>query len=97
MEPNHVTEAWRRLWYDWAHRLRGDAPTVRYIPFKNLRHTSLSMVYEATGDIKAASKRGRHASVYITERFYVRASDEVDRRCADALDAALDGLEVSRA
>ena len=97
MEPNQVTEAWRRLWFTWSHDLRDERPPVRYIPFKNLRHTSLSMVYEATGDIKAASKRGRHASVYITERFYVRASDEVDRRCADALDAALDGLEVSRA
>lgn len=97
MEPGHVTDQWRRLWYDWAHRLRDDAPDIRYIPFKNLRHTSLSMVYEATGDIKAASKRGRHASTYITERFYVRTTDAVDARCADALDDALGkGFAVSR-
>ena len=96
MAPNAVTEAWRRLWFTWDHRLRDDAPEVRYIPFKNLRHTSLSMVYEATGDIKAASRRGRHASVYITERFYVRASDAVDRRCADALDDVMGGFSVSR-
>ena len=97
MEPGHVTDQWRRVWFDWAHRLRDDAPEVRYIPFKNLRHTSLSLVYEATGDIKAASRRGRHSSVYITERFYVRASDAVDAKCADALDDALGGIEVSRA
>lgn len=95
MPPGHVTDQWRRLWYDWAHRLRPDAPSVRYIPFKNLRHTSLSMVYEATGDIKAASRRGRHSSVYVTERFYVRASDAVDAKCADALDDALGDVGVS--
>lgn len=92
MAPNHVTEAWRRLWFTWDHEPRPDAPPVRYIPFKNLRHTSLSMVYEATGDIKAASRRGRHASVYITERFYVRPTDAVDQKCADALDDVMGGL-----
>ena len=97
LEPNHVTEAWRRLWFTWNHAERDGAPPVRYIPFKNLRHTSLTMVYEATHDIKATSRRGRHASTYITERFYVRASDAVDRRCADALDEAMGaGFTVSR-
>ena len=96
LSPNRVTEAWRRLWFTWDHEPRDGAPPVRYIPFKNLRHTSLSMVYEATGDIKAASRRGRHASVYITERFYVRASDAVDRKCADALDDVMGGFTVSR-
>ena len=97
LSPDQVTEAWRRLWFTWSHDPRPDAPPVRYIPFKNLRHTSLSMVYNETGDIKATSKRGRHASVYITERFYVRESEAVDRRCADALDAAMgEGFRVSR-
>jgi integrase len=97
LEPNQVTEAWRRLWFTWSHDARDEAPPVRYIPFKNLRHTSLSMVYEATHDIKATSRRGRHASTYITERFYVRASDAVDRRCADALDETMgEGFAVSR-
>ena len=89
MEPDRLTRQWRRLWFDDRGRLRDDAPPVRYLPLKNLRHTSLSMVYEATGDIKAASKRGRPASVYVTERFYVRASDAVDERCADALDEVM--------
>ena len=97
LTPNQVTEAWRRLWFTWSHDSREGAPPVRYIPFKNLRHTSLTMVYEATHDIKATSRRGRHASTYITERFYVRASDAVDRRCADALDDAMGkGFAVSQ-
>lgn len=97
MAPDHVTDQWRRVWFDWAHRLRDDAPEIRYIPFKNLRHTSLSLVYEATHDIKATSRRGRHASTYITERYYVRVSDAVDARCASALDETMgDGFAVSR-
>lgn len=92
LAPDRVTCLWRKIWLDWAHRPRADAPDVRYLPFKNLRHTSLTMVYEATGDIKAASRRGRHASVYVTERFYVRASDAVDQKCADALDDMLGGV-----
>jgi integrase len=96
MSPNQLTEAWRRLWFTWSHEPRPDAPPVRYIPFKNLRHTSLSMVYNETGDIKATSKRGRHASTYITERFYVRPSEAVDEKCADALDRAMGGYRVSR-
>ena len=96
MSPNQLTEAWRRLWFTWSHEPRPDAPPVRYIPFKNLRHTSLSMVYNETGDIKATSKRGRHASTYITERFYVRPSEAVDEKCADALDRAMGGFRVSR-
>ena len=92
LAPDRVTCLWRKIWLDWAHRPRADAPDIRYLPFKNLRHTSLTMVYEATGDIKAASRRGRHASVYVTERFYVRASDAVDQKCADALDDVLGGV-----
>lgn len=94
LSPDNLTGAWRSLWFTWDHRPRDGAPPVRYIPFKNLRHTSLSLVYEGTGDIKAASRRGRHASVYITERYYVRASDAVDARCADALDDALGGVSM---
>lgn len=87
LEPDSLTRAWRRLWFDDSGRLRDDAPALKYVPLKNLRHTSLSLVYEATGDIKAASRRGRHSSTAITERFYVRPGRTTDQRSADAMDS----------
>lgn len=86
LEPDSLTRAWHRLWFHDSGRPMPDAPPVKYIPLKNLRHTSLSLVYESTRDIKAASRRGRHSSVSITERFYVRPGRSTDQLSADALD-----------
>lgn len=87
LEPDSLTRLWRRQWFDDKGRLKPSAPALKYIPLKNLRHTSLSLVYELTEDIKAASRRGRHSSVTITERFYVRPGRATDQRVADALDS----------
>lgn len=57
--------------------------------FKDLRHSSLSMTYEATKDILAVSRRGGHSSTQITERYYVRTYDKTDTDAASKLDGIL--------
>ena len=100
LDPDELTYAWKgvflkRRWKPYDAELRSDAP-ARYLPFKNLRHTNLTLVYEATGDIKLASRRGRHTTSAITERFYVRPSKSLDQKAADALDEAFGaGFRVS--
>lgn len=95
LEPDRVTYGWKGVFLErrfkpYSANMRDDAP-ARYLPFKNLRHTNLTMIYESTGDIKLASRRGRHTTSAITERFYVRPSESVDRRAADALDGVFGG------
>jgi len=90
LKPDKVTYEWEKLFFrmrfkPFRKEPKEDAPT-RFLPFKNLRHTNLTMVYESTGDIKLASKRGRHTTSAITERFYVRPSRSMDQKAADALD-----------
>lgn len=81
LHPDTITHLWEGLW-------KRPMP-VKRIPFKNLRHTSLTFVYQSTGDILAASKRGRHSNVTITDKFYVRSAKEADRRAADSIDRRL--------
>lgn len=77
IHPDTLSHAWRR-----ECERRG----MRYLPFKNLRHTSLTMAYEATGDLLAVSRRAGHSSVYITDRFYARPSQEVDEEVSKKMD-----------
>lgn len=84
VNPDTLTHRWRRFT-----RSHG----IRYLPFKNLRHTSLTMAYEATGDIYAVSRRAGHAGIAITTRYYARPDQSID----DALGAALsESIEKGR-
>lgn len=77
--PDTVSHAWRDF-------LKAN-PNIRPLPFKNLRHTSLTLAYEASGgNIQATSRRGGHSSVAITSRFYVRESSAIDDAIGDAID-----------
>lgn len=73
----------------WRNYLSGN-PDIKPLPFKNLRHTSLTLAYEASGgNIQATSRRGGHSSVSITSRFYVRESSAIDDEIAGSMDELL--------
>ena len=80
VRPDTVTHRWRRFTAS-----RG----LRYLPFKNLRHTSLTMAYEATGDIYAVSRRAGHAGIAITTRYYARPDQRIDDAVADAMSRSM--------
>lgn len=77
MNPDNVSKLYGKI-------LRKLPEGVKRIPLMNLRHTSLSLFYEATGDLLATSRRGGHSSMSVTSRYYVRPSKAVDRAGADA-------------
>lgn len=56
---------------------------------KNLRHTSLTLAVEAGADILAVSRRAGHSNVAITNAFYLRPHDTLDRGTADGMDTLL--------
>ena len=76
VRPDTVSHRWRR--FTRSHGFRD-------LPFKNLRHTSLTLAYEATGDIFAVSRRAGHAGIAITTRYYARPDQRIDDAVADAL------------
>lgn len=68
-------------------RLRNQLPAgVLRIPFKNLRHTSLTLTAEAGVDIFAVSRRAGHSSINITSRYYLRPHESIDINAANKLD-----------
>ena len=80
VRPDTVSHRWRR--FTASHGFRD-------LPFKNLRHTSLTMAYEASGDIYAVSRRAGHAGIAITTRYYARPDQSIDDAVADAISASL--------
>lgn len=80
--PDVLTRAYQRS----QARMPKGAPRV---PFKNLRHTSLTLAVEGGADLAAVSRRAGHASVAITSRYYLRPHDSVDEAVAGALDGVL--------
>lgn len=67
---------------------------VPLISLKNLRHTSLTLVYDATGDILAAKERAGHTNISITSRYYVRPTGERDIKTAEVLSGVLGVSQV---
>ncbi len=65
---------------------------VPRIPLKNLRHSSLTMVYDATGNIERSKDHGGHLDKAVTERHYVRAHDDQENATADAMDSYIRGI-----
>lgn len=66
-------------------------PEVPRIPFKNLRHTSLTLALESGADLLAVSRRAGHSNVGITSAYYLRPDETVDRKTVDSFDALLRG------
>lgn len=79
MIPNTYTKIWNRL----VRPVLGDD----YIPCENLRHTHGSMLFDAGVPVQFISKRLRHSSTRITERYYIREDSTADDTAADAFDS----------
>lgn len=62
---------------------------VPHIPFKDLRHTSLTLALEGGADILAVSRRAGHSTIAITSAYYLRPHEQVDVAAARGLDGAL--------
>lgn len=82
MHPDAVSKAYRRVQASMP-------PDLPRVPFKNLRHSSLTLAYESGADMLALQERGGHSSISVTERYYLRPQGGRDREIADAMDAAL--------
>lgn len=63
---------------------------VPRISLKNLRHTSLTMAYDTSGDIMAVKERAGHSSINITQRYYVRPKGERDVQTAKLISNKLE-------
>lgn len=84
MHPDAVKRAYERVqsrdtWPD-------DLPKVT---LKNLRHSSLSLAYDAGADMLALQDRGGHANISTTKRYYLKPRGDRDAAIADAMDSKL--------
>lgn len=61
----------RHAFAQWQER----AGITRHFKFHHLRHTSLTALYRATGDIRLVQRQARHASI-VSTTIYAAPSDE---------------------
>lgn len=59
---------------------------LRYIPLKNLRHTSASLALAAGVDLVSVSRRLGHSTVTTTDTFYLRPGRQADEIAAEKMD-----------
>lgn len=81
VHPDTLSHLWRRF--------LDSNPQVRRLPFKNLRHTSLSLMHVSGVDLLTLSRVAGHASVSTTDRFYARVGQEVLDGAAERLGGLL--------
>lgn len=82
MHPDSLTHTYER-------KLKHLPDGVKRIPFKNLRHTSLTLAFDSGSDLYDVSKRAGHSNMAITSRYYVRPKTSKDEEIAEAMDEAL--------
>lgn len=92
--PIVVNDAGKRYHPDsishlYAEELKTLPEGVPRITLKNLRHSSLTLAYDESGDLLAVSRRAGHSSTTITARYYVRPQSDRDREVADMMDKKL--------
>lgn len=75
-----------RRYKNWLKTLPSD---VRRIPWKDLRHTSLTLTLEGGSELLTVSRRAGHASIGITAAYYLRPDKSVDEAAAEGLDNLL--------
>lgn len=73
----------------YSSRLESLPDGVPRVPLRDLRHSSLTLAYDAGSDILDVSRRAGHASIRTTERFYVRPSGSRDAAVAEAMSGAI--------
>lgn len=81
ISPNAITKAYEQ------HLFTLDG--VPRIPFKDLRHTSLTLALESGADILTVSRRAGHSTIAITSAYYLRPHEHVDVAAAAGLDGLL--------
>jgi integrase len=82
MKPNRITKLYSKT--------RKTLPdTLPRIALKNLRHTSLTLAYDAGVDLLAVSRRAGHSTTSITSDYYVRPKGSRDREAAVLMDKVL--------
>lgn len=82
MNPDNVSKLYSKLF--------DELPAgVPHVSLKNLRHSSLTLALEGGSELLAVSRRAGHSSVNITAKYYLRPSDEVDKKAARGLDSLL--------
>lgn len=74
----------RSLYNRTLAKLPEDVPRI---PLKNLRHSSLTAIYDATGSLERARGHGGHLNQAVTQKHYIRAHDNQERLTAEAVDA----------
>lgn len=82
MNPDRVSH----LYSEQAHKVKG----AKYVPLKNLRHTSLTLALEGGTDLLAVSRRAGHSNVSITSAYYLRPHESIDIAAASSLDSMLE-------
>lgn len=84
MKPESISQLYERV--------RDKLPEgVPRITLQNLRHSSLSLVFDATGSMESARGHAGHGTEAVTRKHYVRAHDLQEMRTAEAMDALLKG------
>ena len=76
MRPWRITRAYLR---------RLEEMKLRRVQLKNLRHSHACLMLDAGVDLYTVSRRLGHATVSVTENFYVTPGAKADRGAADAL------------
>lgn len=92
MSPDGITARWKRLMGRCLSRTDGTPthnPPVRFVEWKNLRHTHATITLESGVDIVTVSRRLGHASVSTTDSYYLRPGRSADEKAADAFGAAM--------
>ena len=82
LHPQYISTQYRRC-------LSKMPEGVPRVPLRNLRHSSLTLAYDAGADIVAVSRRAGHSSPYITTKYYVRPQGARDRQTAEMMEKAL--------
>lgn len=84
IKPDSVSQLYERV--------RDKLPEgVPRISLKNLRHSSLSLVFDATGSMESARGHAGHGTEAVTRKHYVRAHDLQEMKTAAAMDDLLNG------
>lgn len=78
MTPNQMTDHYRR---------RVAKMKLRYVPLKNLRHTSATLALAANVNIVAVSRRLGHSSIAVTDAFYLAPGRAADADAAQKMDS----------
>ena len=80
LNPERITQWWPKFINKHG---------LPYIPFKNLRHTSATILIDQKQNIKAVSARLGHSNIKTTLNVYAKSLKSADKESADIMDSIL--------